>query len=704
MAHFVQAIVMKCKKGDEKPGRPWCISGDTKIPLLDGRTLTMREIVNEFKNRHFWVYSCCPNGQIVPGKAYAARLTRRQVKVIRVYLDNGKYIDCTPDHLIMLRNGTYIEAVKLKQGDSLMPLYIHGYDDLYLRVRNNKTGRYNYVHRLVMRSLGYLCKKDDIVCHKNFIRIDNRPENLIVMNKVEHHLFHSSLRKGVVFEQRGKTYKEIYGECAEFEREKIPVVGKKYFKEYNHKVVNIEALITPVDVYNFEVEKYNNYAVASGIFVHNCVYKPKKPGSQELMSPQPKGFPKAQPLYSKIKTPNGWVKMGDIKIGQEVCTPSGKTASVTGIFPQGVRPTYKIILEDGRSADCDKDHLWEIYSDEWNMWKILPLKKIIELQKSLDLYVPVVDSEIMYKLERKKATKNRTILKYKIKSIEYLGMQEVQCIMIDHPDHLYITDNNIVTHNTYKTQKDAKYGVKMMKTFGVNMQPNSWFLDVMLPSIYAEYVKNPGMIKNFPANISDSKIKTFLEVYKEEIATVLAWLPKFHKYKNKINELKLLQLKIASIDKPSSEIIDQIYNDLIRNISIKLLKKYYNQNVKKTAISNLLKAGIIDYSYDRSRKYPVPRDLDPFLGPFIKPGRGPMIGPRRRRFVSPRGRGILSPRERYYLCPECRLKLFRNIPLCPFCGRNPLNSIRKFKDNERNNRDVLEEIKKLKEYLGIEYD
>jgi len=35
-----------------------------------------------------------------------------------------------------------------------------------------------------------------------------------------------------------------------------------------------------------------------------------------------------------------------------------------------------------------------------------------------------------------------------IKSIDYVGEKEVQCILIDNPEHLYITDNYIVTHNT----------------------------------------------------------------------------------------------------------------------------------------------------------------------------------------------------------------------------------------------------------------
>ena len=39
-------------------------------------------------------------------------------------------------------------------------------------------------------------------------------------------------------------------------------------------------------------------------------------------------------------------------------------------------------------------------------------------------------------------------LKLGITNIELVGQEECQCIMIDHPDHLYVTDDFVVTHNT----------------------------------------------------------------------------------------------------------------------------------------------------------------------------------------------------------------------------------------------------------------
>jgi hypothetical protein len=42
-------------------------------------------------------------------------------------------------------------------------------------------------------------------------------------------------------------------------------------------------------------------------------------------------------------------------------------------------------------------------------------------------------------------------LSLRIESIESIGLKETQCIAIDHPEHLYITNNFVVTHNTALT-------------------------------------------------------------------------------------------------------------------------------------------------------------------------------------------------------------------------------------------------------------
>lgn len=72
------------------------------------------------------------------------------------------------------------------------------------------------------------------------------------------------------------------------------------------------------------------------------------------------GCGKAQPLSSIVYTPSGPTKMGYIKIGQEVCTPNGKTAKVLGVFPQGEKDVFEITFSDGSKTRCCDEHLWDV--------------------------------------------------------------------------------------------------------------------------------------------------------------------------------------------------------------------------------------------------------------------------------------------------------------------------------------------------------
>jgi hypothetical protein len=72
------------------------------------------------------------------------------------------------------------------------------------------------------------------------------------------------------------------------------------------------------------------------------------------------GCGKAQPVSATVYTPDGPVKMGDLKIGDFVCTPDGGSAEILGIYPQGVTDIYRIYFSDESYAECTADHLWEV--------------------------------------------------------------------------------------------------------------------------------------------------------------------------------------------------------------------------------------------------------------------------------------------------------------------------------------------------------
>ncbi len=66
-----------------------------------------------------------------------------------------------------------------------------------------------------------------------------------------------------------------------------------------------------------------------------------------------------------VHTPDGWKRIGDIKVGDKVTTPDNGVATVTGVFPQGELDLYKVIFEDGRWVEASADHLWEIHHRHW---------------------------------------------------------------------------------------------------------------------------------------------------------------------------------------------------------------------------------------------------------------------------------------------------------------------------------------------------
>jgi hypothetical protein len=93
------------------------------------------------------------------------------------------------------------------------------------------------------------------------------------------------------------------------------------------------------------------------------------------------GSGKAQCLTSKILTPFGWTEMGSIEEGDEVIAGDGTPTKVIGVFPQGVKPMYRVTMTDGSSTLCCDEHLWLTQNTnertkDSTKWKVRPLKEI----------------------------------------------------------------------------------------------------------------------------------------------------------------------------------------------------------------------------------------------------------------------------------------------------------------------------------------
>lgn len=83
------------------------------------------------------------------------------------------------------------------------------------------------------------------------------------------------------------------------------------------------------------------------------------PSARKLVEIQT-GKGKSQPGYAKVRTSSGWKRMDEIVVGDMVLCHDGSFSRVKEVYENGLRPTQRVILEDGRSTDADKEHLWRI--------------------------------------------------------------------------------------------------------------------------------------------------------------------------------------------------------------------------------------------------------------------------------------------------------------------------------------------------------
>jgi len=74
------------------------------------------------------------------------------------------------------------------------------------------------------------------------------------------------------------------------------------------------------------------------------------------------GSGKALPLSAKILTPQGWRLNGELKAGDEVCSPDGSISRITSVHPQGKMKLCRVMFEDGRYTECTLEHLWQVRS------------------------------------------------------------------------------------------------------------------------------------------------------------------------------------------------------------------------------------------------------------------------------------------------------------------------------------------------------
>ncbi len=189
-------------EGDSAGG---CFSGDTRVALTDGRNPTFLELVEESKSgKQNYCYTIKVNGTIGIAPVTNVRKTKSNAAVVKVTLDDGSEIVCTPDHRFMRRDGSYRQAAELTAGESLMPLRrqlskigkritISGYEMLF----DPALSRWLFTHVLAddyNLERGRYQAVDG--AHRHHIDNDkrnNNPDNIVRMSKEAHLAHHREL-------------------------------------------------------------------------------------------------------------------------------------------------------------------------------------------------------------------------------------------------------------------------------------------------------------------------------------------------------------------------------------------------------------------------------------------------------------------------------------------------------------------------------
>ncbi len=256
-----------------------CLSGETMIHTLEGR-FPIKELVGQ----NPYVYACDPETKkthIV--QAQAVFVSDRNREMVRVWMDNDEYIDCTPDHRFLLANGKYREAQELTLGESLMAfsksIARHGSEKRFIKYVGNTGSRSVPEHQIVAKDiLGEIPSKDRHVHHIDGDALNNHPFNLQMLSRREHGQEHAGNlvehQKRIAVERRGRSLEEIYGEEKATQwKAKMSASGriKKTAAKVNanHKVIKVEPIAVAEQVYDMTVPVFHNF-VANGVFVHNC--------------------------------------------------------------------------------------------------------------------------------------------------------------------------------------------------------------------------------------------------------------------------------------------------------------------------------------------------------------------------------------------------------------------------------------------------
>jgi replicative DNA helicase len=136
----------------------------------------------------------------------------------------------------------------------------------------------------------------------------------------------------------------------------------------------------------------------------------------------PTGVGKSLPYSEPVLTPTGWVRMSDVNVGDKVMGSDGKEQYVLGVYPQGVRPIYKVEFTDGTFVNCDEEHLWSVNT--------LNMRTAKTRVKGKSVYKPNFGYKVVKTLDMMNDIKKRGRYNYRLPVVSPVDFEE-RDVLID---------------------------------------------------------------------------------------------------------------------------------------------------------------------------------------------------------------------------------------------------------------------------------
>jgi hypothetical protein len=229
-----------------------CLDGDTLIATPHGYK-KIKDLVNEKEKFLVYCYDT-QNKDYTLGWAYDVRLTKK-AKTLKISMDDGSYVICTPDHRIFTKKEEWVHAELLEIGDELMPFYRLPANQDLTKLKTNQFARIytkkGWKHERQIVDEWASGKEDPDLKEVNrycrMIAEGLSTRQLSKLTGADHKTVKSRLEK--------------HG----FSNSELKWLGKK---KHSRRIIRIQEWDV-VDVYDMTVEKHHNFCTNWGV-VHNC--------------------------------------------------------------------------------------------------------------------------------------------------------------------------------------------------------------------------------------------------------------------------------------------------------------------------------------------------------------------------------------------------------------------------------------------------